>query len=253
MGRIILATTTRYNDPQEMRARLAVELLNNAQKAGIRAVVVDGSPPPNQEAIREMLAVTGAQVLGEPEQSTMGVSRRCALRHASTGAGPRDAIVWIEPEKAPLVPFLEQICEPIHAGRVSLVVPGRTDKGLSSYPPVQAAAERLGNAVFARLTGRAYDPWFGPRACSLAGLSLFTEYSGAYGDHWDSIFIPLLRAARAGLRMDECRVEYRHPPEQTAAEDDIQIGVLKRFDQLQNLVSALCAETVQLGLTPARR
>lgn len=251
MGRIILATTTRYTEPGETRARLAVELLNNAQKAGIRAVVVDGSPPPNQRAIHELLTATGAQVLEEPEQSTMGLSRRYALRHARTGVGPRDAIVWLEPEKAPLVPFLEQICEPIHTGRLAIVVPGRSDRGFASYPPIQAAAERLGNAVFAKLTAKPYDVWFGPRACSLAGLRPFIEYDGAYGDRWDATFIPLLRAARAGFRMEECRVEYRHPPEQTAAEGDIQSGVLKRFEQLQSLVPSLCAEAMKLGLVHA--
>ena len=245
MGRILVATTTRYDDTHEIRARLALRMVQAARTLGIRVVTVDSSPNPR---MKECLAGNGAEVIRETEGATMGAGRRQALAYVKNLAAPDDAIVWMDPEKAPLIQFLEEICLPILSSTADIVVPGRSEEGLASYPAVQAAYERCGNASFALLTRRALDVWFGPRAMNRAGVEEFLAYAGEYGDRWDSIFIPVVRALKHGLRVGPCVVEYHHPAEQTAAESrDLRLGLLKRLDQLHSLVTALYKEAVALG------
>ena len=121
-----------------------------------------------------------------------------------------------------------------------MVIPPR--EPLSSSPPEQELAERLGNLAFEYLTGKNLDMWFGVRAMNGRVLSHFLAYRGEYGDRWDSIFIPVLRAIRDGLVIASVPVNYVHPTEQTREEVGDIIMLKKRIDQLMNLVPSLEAE-----------
>lgn len=247
MPQIVLATTTRYASVDEVRCRLAQQMVRAAHTEGFGIVVVDGSPT---EEVRAALENAGAVVLREETGATMGAGRRLALQEAGALCGTDGACAWIEPEKFPLVPSLRRLCAPIFAGTAHITVPARTEAGFASYPAVQAFAEQCGNAIFAKLAGTTLDMWFGPRAMHVRGLAYFARYAGDYGDRWDAIFIPVLRALRDGLCVVSVPVDYCHPAEQTRVEaDDRQVGILKRLEQLTTLARALCEESAKLGFS----
>ena len=245
--KIGIATTTRYAQMDDLRAQLALGMIRTAQTLDISVVTADES---TANVFRTCALRLGATVcFPRGEEVTMGAGRRLAIEEASKLVGSDGVVVWMEPEKEPLVEFLPVLCAPIRNGAADIVVPARTAEGFQSYPLIQALAEQLGNAVFRHLTGLELDVWFGPRILSSKAIPYFLHYEGTYGDRWDSIFVPLLRAKSAGLRLVGSAVEYRHPKEQTAQEQhDTGVGILKRIDQLHSLVTALCLETA----TPAQ-
>jgi len=244
---IWVATTTFYKSTTDLRLGLTLKTLNALRESQISAAVVDGSP---SEEIKTRLKATGAIVIPEISDATMGDGRRQVIKEA--GAASNDHVVfWMEPEKYPMVPFIRQICAPIYEGDADIVVPRRADE-LSSYPKTQRLAEQCGNAIFEAVTGLALDVWIGPRAINAKGLAHFAKYDGTYGDKWQSIFMPLLTAAKDGLRLTEVVVDYVHPPEQTEAENkDTNLSIVKRLEQLHELGNALLQQAQAIGLTPS--
>jgi len=242
---VCVATTTFYRSAHDLRFQLAVKTLIALWHEGIPVVVVDGSP--NNE-VKSILERTGAIVVSE-EPGTMGAGRRQALREASAARTDR-VVLWMEPEKYPLVPFINEICGPLLSDEADIVVPRRADD-LASYPETQRLAEQLGNAIFTAVAGLALDVWMGPRAINARGLKHFLQYTGEpYGDKWQSIFMPLLTAARDGLRLTEVVVDYVHPPEQTQAENtDLNLSIVKRLEQLHELGNALVQQAQALRLS----
>jgi hypothetical protein len=242
---IWVATTTFYKSVDDLRLELTLKTLNALHDVKISAAVVDGSL---DDEIKKRLKATGAIVIEERPDSTMGDGRRLALSKA--GAASTDHVVfWMEPEKYPMVPFIHQICAPIYEDEADIVVPRRADE-LSSYPMTQRLAEQCGNAIFEAVSGLALDVWIGPRAINVKGLAHFAKYDGTYGDKWQSIFMPLLTAAKDGLRLTEVVVDYVHPPEQTEAENkDTNLSIVKRLEQLHELGNALVQQAQAIGLT----
>lgn len=243
---ICVATTTFYKNSDDLRLKLTLRTLNALHEAQISVVVVDGSP---NDEVKKKLQATGAIVIREVLGTTMGAGRRQALREADRAISIDHVVFWMEPEKYPIVPFIRQICAPIQEGEADIVVPRRADE-LSSYPKTQRLAEQCGNAIFEAVTGLALDVWIGPRAINVKGLAHFTKYDGAYGDKWQSIFMPLLTAAKDGLRLTEVVVDYVHPPEQTEVENrDTNLSIVKRLEQLHELGNALVEQAQAIGLT----
>ncbi len=237
----VIATTTRYHSTEDLRCHLALKMISEATQQGIKVFVVDESSSDVRNALRK----EGATVL-EDEGSTMGAGRRQALREAN--ACDPDAIIWMEPEKAPLVPYLRSLTAPLLAGWADIVIPHRTEEGFASYPQFQSLLEQSGNEVFLKVSGLRLDVWMGPRVIHPKVLSFFLDYRGEYGDTWESIFVPLLRAKKEGVRFHGVSVEYVHPPEQTAQEErDFGIGISKRLEQFSTLTEALCKEGKVLG------
>ena len=242
---IWVATTTFYKSADDLRLGLTLKTLDALREAKISAAVVDGS---SNNEITERLKATGAIVIPELPNVTMGAGRRQALREA--WATSTDHVVfWMEPEKYPMVPFIREICAPIYKGEADIVVPRRADE-LSSYPKTQRLAEQCGNAIFEAVTGLALDVWIGPRAINVKGLTHFAKYDGTYGDKWQSIFMPLLTAVKDGLRLTEVVVDYVHPSEQTEAESkDTNLSIVKRLEQLHELGNGLVQQAQAIGLT----
>lgn len=243
---ICVATTTFYKSTDDLRLQLASRTLTALHEKGISAVVVDGSP---NDEVKRILGDTGAIVIPESGK-TMGAGRRQALKAASE-AKAGGVVLWMEPEKYPLVPFIHQICAPLFADEADIVVPRRADN-LLSYPETQRLAEQLGNAIFKAVTGLTLDVWIGPRAINAKGLPHFLQYTGKYGDKWQSIFMPLLTAQKDGLRLREIIVDYVHPPEQTEAENkDVSLSIVKRLEQLHELGNSLVCQAQYIGLSPS--
>lgn len=236
---VVFATTTLYKKPDEVRAKLAVEMIRQALANGFRVVAVDASTV----SVKKILRESGALVFDQ-EQPGMGPSRRQAIQTAADVAGNDGVVVWTE-EKPQIVPFIEKLAKPIIEKQADLVIPQRMS--MDSYPEMQKYAELLGNQGFYLLTGRPLDMWVGVRVLRADLACHFTEYKGEYGDRWDSIFIPVLRMIKEGKRVIGIKVNYIHPKEQTAAEDDF-LMYKKRIAQLTTLVDAMEKEAVKLGL-----
>jgi glycosyltransferase involved in cell wall biosynthesis len=241
--RTVVATTT-FNPVMDVRAQLAIQTVRALREHGYGVVVVDGgSPSELTTTLRELNAHVEAE-----ETRGMGASRRQALTRAGEIAGPDGIVVWMEPEKLGFVDQIYAAVHPIIRGEADLVVPAR--RSLASYPPEQQHAEQIGDLAFEYLTGIKLDPWFGPRVMNQAALTHFLNYDGKYGDKWDSIFVPVLRAVAVGLRVVSVEVDYTHPAEQTKAETGDIDMLIKRIDQLENLVPMLYQEAKRLRLYP---
>lgn len=244
MALAVIATTT-FSKTLDLRAQLAIKTAEAAKLHGYPLVVVDGG---SHKDLRDTLLKHNAILFNE-ETPGMGPSRRQALSEASEIAGNNGVTIWMEPEKHTFVREITNTTLPILNGEADLVLPAR--KSLDSYPPEQEHAERIGNLAFKYLFGREFDPWFGPRVISKRTLKYFLNYQGEYGDKWDSIFIPVLRAMKDGLRVKSVEVDYIHPYEQTAEETGRVDFLLKWVEQLLNLVPALQKEAQRLGITIA--
>ncbi len=226
----------------DVRARFALATVNKAAALGLSVIVVDGG---SCEELRNGLVERGAILYSEKERG-MGPSRRQAMQAAWNIVSPLGSVLWMEPEKWPLISQVFLIETAMKETGADIVVPMR--KSMTSYPPIQEAAERLGNMYFAKATGHELDVWIGPRLIGPNAMEFFLNYKGEYGDKWDSIFIPIVRAIAYGMKVVGVEVNYVHPPEQTAAEEADPGMDLKRLVQLDNLVPAIYTEARKLGL-----
>ncbi|MBI4085265.1 MAG: hypothetical protein HY432_02035 [Candidatus Liptonbacteria bacterium] len=237
----VIATTTWY-ERQNVRAQLALKTAEEAGKKGLPMVVVDGG---SYKEFAIDVTEQGA-IFNINEGLSMGASRRQAISDAWDVAGPNGAVLWMEPEKWPLISQVFLMEAAMENAGADIVVPAR--KTMEGYPAIQQAAERLGNMYFAKVTGHELDVWIGPRLIGPNAIQYFLDYRGEHGDRWDSIFVPIIRAIAAGLKVIGCETDYVHPAEQTAAEEAAPDMDLKRFHQLKNLVPGFYIEAKRLGL-----
>jgi len=244
--KIVIATGTFYLDDGGVRPRLALQTASEALRHGYIFAVIDGGS--SEGFYRQM--VTQDIIFLKEELHGMGRGRRQLLSYVANLVGDNGVIIWTEPEKWPLIAELRKATILIQDGTADLVIPGRTDEGLSSYPFAQACAERLGNSAFRALTGREFDMWFGCRVMNRRALDFFLNYQGEYGDLWEGMYIPVLRAIKENLRISSVSVNYIHPQEQSAEEEGTYSFIKKRLHQLNNLVPALEHEARKLGFLP---
>lgn len=160
--KIIVLTTTFYNNKSETRFHLACQLIGNAVAAGYDVIIVDGSADPS---IRNAFVKIGASVHSQMAQG-MGNSRRELFAiAANTNSDKQPKIfLWVEPEKVDLIRSIPKIVTPIERGRASIVIPSRTEKSWGSYPQFQVSSEQEANAAYLKVVGKPFDPMFGPVA-----------------------------------------------------------------------------------------
>lgn len=239
--KVVLATTT-FSKNYDLRARLAVRTAEEAARASLPLVVVDGGSAP--ELVRKLKDL-GVHVFPEKHHG-MGPSRRQAIHEAWRLAG-YEWVMWLEPEKYPLVHLVPGLLAFNLGSLTDIIVPERLT--LASYPLVQQHAEQMGNAGFYKATGAQLDVWFGPRLIGPRGVPHFLDWSTPQtDDKWMSIFGPLLTALAAGLKLASVRVGYVHPNEQTAEEEKDPDMDLKRLAQLNNLLPDIYNTARALGL-----
>jgi hypothetical protein len=187
----------------------------------------------------------GAHVFAQ-EVPGMGSARRQALRLArDLSDDPEQIIVWLEPEKYPLVPLLRAPLQVMSDVGYDLVMLRR--ESLDSYPPEQAKAYELISLAVKYLTGIESDFGWGPSLLTRRTVEYFLNYESRHGDLWDSVHCPKLQIIHDGLPWAIVDVPYVHPPEQAAAETGMGF-FRKRLDQVHQLVDALEAEVNRLGM-----
>lgn len=226
--KVVLVTGTLYNPTQRMdamRAQLALQTLRAAADIGYSAVVIDcGSPAVLTDEFRK----TGAFVYS-PGKLSMGENRREAIRQAL--GLEKEVIAFLEPEKTPYVSELWKTAKPILDGTADFVIPKR--KSLESLPLVQQFSESCNNLILEKLTGVPLDMYFGPRTWRKDLSHYFLNYDGKYGDQWDVLFIPTIDAMLDGKRVISVEVDYTHPKEQTALEENDFAFYEKRLMQMK--------------------
>ncbi|MDP3957987.1 MAG: hypothetical protein Q8Q36_00810 [bacterium] len=231
-----------------MRVRLARRTVTAAASRYYTMVVVDGSPI--SDVAETLQAAGGAYVHVErQEKPGMGASRRQCFRSAlEKGA---KAVVWIEPEKHTLVPYLAQCIAPVLSGECDIVMPRR--ESLESYPDYQHWSELRAIWEIAGITGRADIDWmFGPRVWSARAMEFFLKYDGSQGsDNWEVIIVPFIWAIKEEMKIVSITVPYRHPEEQTKAESGPEWNA-KRDKQRIDLAAAMRQEAARVGLQGLR-
>lgn len=241
----VISTGTYVNNLEELRAQLSLRTAEEAAKCGYRLVVVDGSPV---EEFRRELSARGAMVYTEEEKG-MGPARRQAIRIATELAGSDGAVCFIEPEKGPLVKHLDKCFEAVFSG-ADIVVPCRSPKSWESYPRLQRLNEPFGSYSFEIATGRGdLDMFFGPRLFNAVSADLFLKRRpGVHGgDSWGTTHYPVIEAIHLGYKVVGVLVDYIHPPEQTAFEDNPSFYI-KRLDQIAQLAAGTFLYAMKLGL-----
>jgi hypothetical protein len=242
MKQIVLITTTFYKSEEDIRAQLALKTAMEAQKNNYPLIVVDGG---SVKKIVDVLFNFGATVFNQSKDG-MGVSRRQAMTEAVKLYGEDAIYVWLEPEKYSLINYIDLLVKPIIEGLADIVIPKRIT--FDDYPPEQTYAELIGNKAFEYITGHTLDIWYGPKVMNYKSLQEFLAYKGEYGDMWESIVIPVIRAIHKGLRVTSVLVRYTHPPIQTKTESGDIRFLLKRIDQLKNIILAMQKEVEALNL-----
>jgi hypothetical protein len=234
--KVALITTTFNKTASDLRFKLVLRTCDEAKQAGYPIYVVDDSPDPT---LGQIMVEHGANVEKQIKKG-MGASRRQVIKMGlDSGA---EAILWLEPEKYPLVPLLRPCINMILGPKgYEIVVPRRFS--LDSYPDYQHWSELRANWELGNITGRPdLDLMFGPRFLSRAGAGLLLGYTGESGDNWEILMIPIFQAIHNGWKVGSKIVAYKHPPEQTAAEQwDVAMNK-KRDEQRTSLIAAMRGE-----------
>lgn len=240
----VLVTTTFASSLDDPRFLQAISTCTESWCEGFPFICVDDSPDSEGERVRDRLRMSGATVFPQRERG-MGASRREALRYGlETDA---EVIVWLEPEKYPLVALLDRCVELVANGSYDVVVPRR--ENLDSYPAYQHWSELRANWELANIIGQYdLDLMFGPRVLSRRAAELFVSYVGETPakDQWEILFIPILQMLHYGMKVGSCAISYVHPPEQTARENGDAAMDRKRDKQRVNLIAAMREENQKL-------
>lgn len=241
----VLVTTTCYDSVKADRFPLALEMVENARKAGLAIIVNDGSPPDCRDEIRRALADRGAIIM--PRQATaLGACRREVLEEGMKAA---KVVVWLEPEKVNFPLCVEESIQLVLEGVHDIVVPARDEASWNSYPAMQVHSEKFASAAIDHFTKKKLDWMFAPKVMNRAGAQYFVDYKGEYGDRWEGLVIPVVRAEAAGLSVGSTVVRCLYPPKQREDEErKADEMVIHRLGQFNNIVPAVRLEAIKLGL-----
>lgn len=242
-NRIVIATTTLNTDKttyEKIRADLALKTIIEAKSHHFNVLIVDGG---SSSVYVDRMIELGADVVSQ-EESGMGNARRQSLRLAREISDKHEAIVWLEPEKYTLIPFIAKVADKIIYHNNDMAMFRR--RSLKSYPPEQEYTYKMVALAFKYLTNIESDFLFGPVALSRGAVDYFLSYKSKYGDVWDSIHIPKLHIIYDQLPWTQVTVDYKHPQEQTTAEQGNMSLFVKRVEQIRVITQALINEIAEL-------
>jgi len=222
---VVIAMTTFYKSVEELRFKLACQLVSAAVSAGHKVVIVDGSPT---REVAKKLYELGAQVYPQLHKG-MGPGRREVFFHAMEVAVEKDIsfILWTEPEKVDVVRWVEKIIEPLLEDS-SVVVPRRSEKAWATWPTYQRTTEEKANQVYndvAKIDG--FDPMLGLVAFHISVARYFvlcspkriclgntTKIADTYIQQYASLIAHLL-----GEKTVKVEIDMVYPTEQRAEEE----------------------------------
>lgn len=243
----------------KVRGDLALKMLSSARSKGFQIIVVDGT---DNKEFREALIRIGVHPLAE-SQKGMSASRQQAFKEASK-LEKIQVICWVEPEKVSIVTdCLPTAVFPILEGTTDAIVPRRNRKLFKkTYPDYQFRFEQESNRIWNDLLKKyglrsnddpELDVWFGPKFFRNDAqiVSCFTDQYSFKADPnsnlnktiqpelWaNAVFFPVISALHKGYRVMDLEVPYKHPKEQTNAEQDNEEIRKKRKFQQKNIILA---------------
>jgi hypothetical protein len=241
---VVCVTTFRQGNPEnhieKVRTEVFIDTVKKMADFGLSLVAVYIE---TQRLILNELKRFGVILI--PQQSSgMGNVRKEALRAALDRFPNAKYLCWLEPEKTNMVQFVEPMCAKMTREQSALGMFNRMD--MSSYPPEQTHYYLLCRAVASQLVGFDLDYAFGPMITTRSATSYFLEYRGEYGSKWDSILIPRLRIIKTGAGLSILPIDFRNDLRMTQVESGNETIILKRIEQLNNVVPSLIAEWQKL-------
>lgn len=239
--KLVAVTTIRQgsdeNPVEKTRAEIFLDTATACARLGIKLVAVlkDCSDP-----YLKKLRDRNVLLFQQQTQGKLGAVRRETMRAGIERFGDAKYYLWLEPEK-PTFPALAKniISELDHAGAEFCFFNRRS---MESYPSEQAHYYLFCRSVASHLVGWDLDYGFGPMIFTQASVSFFLEYNSEYGDLWDSILVPRIRIIRSDFKYAVKTVEFQNDPRLTVVESGNPRMILKRVEQLQNVIPSLIAE-----------
>lgn len=255
------------NDVSGLRGDLALKMLKSAKAKGFQIGVVDGG---SSEEFRQTLQETVGITVSKEKRKGMSPSRRQAFGEVSAMDGVK-VVAWTEPEKVSMVDSLLKAAQPILEGKADVVVPKRDAKAFATYPDYQAVWENRANEEFNRQLkdhgllpqdAEELDVWGGTRLLKNDPnvLKFFThqweldqndpkfDEGKMDPELWpNALFLPVIgtlwkdRISGNPPSVISVPVDYKHPAEQTAMEQDSPAFQAKRKQQFENIIGATAA------------
>ncbi|TSD02436.1 MAG: hypothetical protein Athens071424_82 [Parcubacteria group bacterium Athens0714_24] len=244
---LVIFTTTLYGEDKTslVRLELAKKLFANAEKLGIKCVVLDNGSSKN--FLQEVAKYKNVKLIIQPAFG-MGEGRRRSLQEAMQMVSPEiknPNFLWTEPEKDGLITKenLNAMINGLRNGSVDIVVPQRKNK--DSYPKFQARIETRANKRAKELGGMSQDfpneeidLWFGPKMFNLTGAQYFLDYKGKL-DKWDAIIKPVINAYKDGKTIGVTPVDFTYDQSQRKDEEGNKEFKKKRFEQYVKILEEL--------------
>lgn len=244
-SRIICVTTFRHGDPtnaiENIRSEVFFDTARKMLNVGLSLVAIYIETPGFVLKTLRQLGI----VLIEQQSAGMGNIRREALSAACAHFPNAQYLCWLEPEKPGLVEYIVPMAHQMEREQSALSIFNRND--MASYPPEQAHCYLFCRAVATQLIGFDVDYAFGPMMVARSSISYFLEYQGEYGDKWDSILVPRLRILRDELNVSVLSTDFQNDVRMTRVESGNPTVILKRMEQLNNVIPSLIAEWQRLS------
>ena len=244
-SKLVAVTTVRQGDPknivEKVRAEIFLDTVTQLRLFNIPCVALYTEC--SAVFLRDF-ADWGVTLIRQTSQG-MGNIRREVQRAALSLYSEASYYLWLEPEKCNIPRFAHALCQQMVEKQALLGLFNRV--GMQTYPPEQAYYYLFCRAVASRLVGFDFDYGFGPMILTKESMSYFLSYDGRYGDLWDSILIPRLKVIKDGLPIEIYPCNFINDPRMKAVETGNNPIILKRVQQLMNVVPSLIKEWERLS------
>ena len=237
---VVAVTTIRQSNPLDPIERVRSEVfLDTAKALAARRISCIAIYMECKDVYLEIAREIGVIML--PQQSNgMGNVRREALRAGLCLFPQASYYFWLEPEKSQIPLFVEPLIRLMQGNNAVMGVFNRNS--MSSYPEEQAYFYLTWRTVTSKLIGFDIDYAFGPLVLTKESLPYFLEYNGEYGDKWDALLIPRLRVIKSRASVVVLPIDFKNDPRMTQIESGNITMILKRIEQMNNIVPSLIQE-----------
>ncbi len=220
MTKIAVSGITGY-PTRDHRFEACLRFLHGARTLGIPVYLADTSP-------EEIQVELGSLAMLVPCPDTSYTSKKIGALQAAVESGAT-AIIITELEKDGLLPYLEQLYQPILDGQADLVIPERTEVSWDSYPR-EFQIERFALEQIRQFTGRYFDTMLG---AFVIHYNLAPRFLNCREEMWTWLHIPRLEFIRDNPdRVLNIPIDFLYPADQKAAEEGDVTFHLKRLEQL---------------------
>ncbi len=216
-----------------VRAGPAYNSLRKLSSFGYNVFIIDGG---SDEEVLCNFQKTGAKIR-EQDPNLPGIGN-ATLQTLQFGLETNAKYFGlVELEKTSMISKFPYLFDRLAGLNYDFLIPYR--KSLSSLEENQAHYEDWGNSWWWSFTGLDLDSLNGTRLFTRENANYFLEHNMTrYGNRWEILFVPLLKAYIDGKKIDIAKVDYRHPKKQKNDESKRKEMHLKRAEQHSALTKA---------------